>query len=103
MFGWHEDLMAAVAYVCVYVSEELLLRWLWFALAARLDGNLVRRLLPGPPLLCPKISRRQSVVGSARSRDVSGVGAFEFREVLGAALERSGFGRFPCHDHALTA
>ena len=42
------DLMAAVAYVCVCVSEELLSRWLGFALAARLDGNLVRGLLPGP-------------------------------------------------------
>ena len=43
-----EDLMAAVAYVCVCVSEELLSRWLGFALAARLDANLVRGLLPGP-------------------------------------------------------
>ena len=42
------DLMATVAYVCVCVSEELLSRWLGFALAARLDANLVRGLLPGP-------------------------------------------------------
>ena len=45
---------------------------------------------------------RQSVLGSARSRDVSGVGAFEFREVFGAGFEWSGFGRLPWHDHALT-
>ena len=43
-----EGLMAAVAYVCVCVNEELLSRWLGFALAARLDANLVRGLLPGP-------------------------------------------------------
>ena len=42
------DLMGAVAYVCVCVNEEVLSRWLGFALAARLDGNLVRGLLPGP-------------------------------------------------------
>ena len=41
-------LMAAVAYVCVCVSEEMLSRWLGFALAARLGVNLVRGLLPGP-------------------------------------------------------
>ena len=43
-----EGLMAAVAYVCVCVNDVLLSRWLGFALAARLDANLVRGLLPGP-------------------------------------------------------
>ena len=43
-----EDLMAAVVYVCVCVNDVLLSRWLGFALAARLDANLVRGLLPGP-------------------------------------------------------
>ena len=42
------DLTAAVAYVCVCVNEEMLSRWLGYALAARLDGNLLRGLLPGP-------------------------------------------------------
>ena len=42
------DLRAAVAYVCVCVNEEMLSRWLGSALAARLDSNLVRGLLPGP-------------------------------------------------------
>ena len=42
------DLLGAVAYVCVCVNEEMLLRWLGYALAARLDGNLLRGLLPGP-------------------------------------------------------
>ena len=42
------DLMGAVAYVCVCVNEEMLSRWLGFALSARLDANLVRGLLPGP-------------------------------------------------------
>lgn len=42
------ELMAAVAYVCVCVNDEPLSRWLGYALAARLDGNLVRGLLPGP-------------------------------------------------------
>ena len=41
-------LMAAVAYVCVCVNDVLLSRWLGFALAVRLDANLVRGLLPGP-------------------------------------------------------
>ena len=41
------DLLGAVAYVCVCVNEEMLSRWLGFALAARLDANLVRGLLPG--------------------------------------------------------
>ncbi len=41
-------LRAAVAFVCVCVDEELLSRWLGYGLAARLDGNLVRGLLPGP-------------------------------------------------------
>ena len=41
------ELMAAVAYVCVCVSDRMLSRWLGYALAARLDGNLVRGLLPG--------------------------------------------------------
>ena len=41
-------LLGAVAHVCVCVSEEMLSRWLGFALAARLDANLVRGLLPGP-------------------------------------------------------
>ena len=43
-----EDLMEAVTYVCVCVNEELLSRWLGFAMAARLDGNLLRGWLPGP-------------------------------------------------------
>lgn len=42
------DLFGAVAYVCVCVNEEMLSRWLGFALAVRLDSNLVRGLLPGP-------------------------------------------------------
>ena len=42
------DLLGAVAHVCVCVSEEMLSRWLGFALSARLDANLVRGLLPGP-------------------------------------------------------
>lgn len=42
------DLRGAVAYVCVCMNEEMLSRWLGFALAARLDSNLVRGLLPGP-------------------------------------------------------
>ena len=42
------DLLGAVAYVCVCMHEEMLSRWLEFALAARLDPNLVRGLLPGP-------------------------------------------------------
>ncbi len=42
------DLLGAVAYVCVCVREEMLLRWLGYALAARLDANLVWGLLPGP-------------------------------------------------------
>ena len=42
------DLLGAVAYVCVCVREEMLSRWLGYALAARLDANLVRGLLPGP-------------------------------------------------------
>ena len=36
------DLLGAVAHVCVCVSEEMLSRWLGFALSARLDANLVR-------------------------------------------------------------
>ena len=42
------DILGAVAYVCVCVNEEVLSRWLGFALAARLDENLLRGLLPGP-------------------------------------------------------
>ena len=42
------DLLGAVAYVCVCMNEEMLSRWLESALAARLDPNLVRGLLPGP-------------------------------------------------------
>ena len=41
------ELMAAAAYVCVRVNDERLSRWLGYALAARLDANLVRGLLPG--------------------------------------------------------
>ena len=43
-----DDLRAAAAYVCVCVVDEALSRWLRFELAARLDSNLVRGLLPGP-------------------------------------------------------
>lgn len=42
------ELMAAAAYVCVRVNDKMLWCWLGYALAARLDGNLVRGLLPGP-------------------------------------------------------
>ncbi|MYK76485.1 MAG: HEAT repeat domain-containing protein [Acidimicrobiaceae bacterium] len=42
------ELMAAVAYVCVCVSDKLLTSWLGYALSARLNGNLVEGLLPGP-------------------------------------------------------
>lgn len=41
-------LRAAVAFVCSCVDEEMLSRWLRHGLAARLDANLVRGLLPGP-------------------------------------------------------
>ena len=43
-----EDLRGAVACVCSCVNEEMLSRWLGYGLAARLDANLVRGLLPGP-------------------------------------------------------
>ena len=42
------DLFGAVAYVCVCMNAEMLSRWLGNALAARLDANLARGLLPGP-------------------------------------------------------
>ena len=39
-----------MAHVCVCVSEEMLSRWLGFALSARLDANLVRWFVAGPGL-----------------------------------------------------
>ena len=53
------DLLGAVAYVCVCVSDELLSRWLGFVLAARLDPNLVRGLLPGPGWVSWDVSHRR--------------------------------------------
>ena len=43
-----DELLGAVAYVCVCVNDERFSRWLGFALSARLDANLVRGLLQGP-------------------------------------------------------
>lgn len=42
------DECAAVAYACVCAEDEMLSRWLGYALSARLDANLVPGLLPGP-------------------------------------------------------
>ena len=93
-------------------------RWRWFgALTVRRDEHIQRVTIPpNPPRhdlpagqprdrgsgVFQDLSR-QSVLGSARSRDVSGVGAFEFREVFGAGFEWPGFRGLPWHDHALTA
>ena len=43
-----DDLLGAAAFVCACVNDEMLSRWLGFALSARLNSNLVRWLLPGP-------------------------------------------------------
>ena len=53
------DLRAAVAYVSVCMNDPMLLRWLGFALAARLEANLVRGLLPGPGWVSWHVPMRQ--------------------------------------------
>lgn len=62
------SLMAPVAYVCVCVDNEMLSRWLGFALAARLDANLVRGLLPGPSWVSWIVPQRRR--GTTWNRDV---------------------------------
>ena len=79
--------------MCVSVNDKMLSRWLGYALAARLDGNLVRGLLPG---------RGLGVVGCAASaplEDVQSGRTLDLRVAgvvlvsrLGGPQRQAGFG-----------
>ena len=50
LVGVPEELLGAVACACAHWESLAAGRWLGWALSARLEGNLVRRWLPGPGL-----------------------------------------------------
>ena len=62
------NLLGAAAYVCVCANEEMLSRWLGFALAARLGANLVRGLLPGPGWVAWNVPHRRRWVAWDRDQ-----------------------------------
>ena len=62
------NLLGAVAYVCVCSTNEMLSRWLGFALAARLGANLVRGLLPGPSWVSWSVPHRRRYVAWDRDQ-----------------------------------
>ena len=62
------NLLGAVAYVCACANNEMLSRWLGFALAARLGANLVRGLLPGPGWVAWSVPHRRRYVAWDRDQ-----------------------------------